>query len=526
MTSPHALSVLLPLLIAGVAVADDTRPEADEPSSADAAPPQGWETAEHAMAMDPPPPVDPDACRAEARYPGQAWEDRSAQWAAEQPEAIAALEAYLFPQGLDWDDPERLGVRTDGVVIIHDGAIIYERYAHGYGPDTPHMSWSAAKSFTNAMVGVASREGLLDVTDSICDHIQGLPEASCAVTVQHAMEFATGFSWRETYEGQPPTRSSVLAMLYGQGHPDMGAFVAGHPLRDAPGSTFMYSSGDTNVVSKAAGAALTPRFGEHFPWTVLFEPIGMSTAVWERDGAGTYVGSSYIFATTRDFARFGLLLLEDGCWQGERILPAGWVDWSTQVNEPFETLPIDHEGWSVQGRGFWLNRPVPAIGHEHLPWPHAPEGSFAALGHWRQSIYVVPDAGLVVARNGDDRDGSYKHDETLRLALELIGYEHEADTTPRDFEPLSTQEQHTALVPDYSSSLFRLGSGFAAQEACSCLFVMGMDEDFCREWVRVSPDVARFRVDYDDKRVEARALGMGRISAIYTGERTGCTIED
>jgi CubicO group peptidase (beta-lactamase class C family) len=515
---PYA-SLLLPLL-AGVALADLPPEQATTPAPEEGAPGEDEPTDQLL------PPPDPDACLDGRAWPGQTWEDRSDEWALRNPQGIAALDAWLFPEGLDWDDPEREGVRTDGIVIVHDGAIIYERYAHGYGPDTRHLSWSAAKSFTNALVGVAVREGLMEVEDSICDHIPDLPPESCAVTIQHAMEFATGFAWRETYEGQPPTRSSVLAMLYGEGHPDTARFVASHPLRDPPGSTFLYSSGDSNLVSAAAGAVLAPAHGEHFPWEVLFDPIGMSSAVWERDGAGTYIGSSYIFATPRDYARFGLLLQRDGCWDGERVLPAGWVDWSTQVNPAFETLPIDHEGDTVQGRMFWLNRPVPAIGHEHLPWPHAPEGSFAALGHWRQSIYVIPQADLVIARNGDDRDDRYQHDETLRLALALIGFEQPADPTPRDFEPVSIQEEHTELVPDYRSSLFRLGAGFAAQEACSCLFVMGMDEDFCREWVRVSPDVARFRVDYENERVKARALGMGRISAVHSDERTGCTIED
>lgn len=511
MTSTHLPFFLLSLLTAGAAVADEAPQEAAE----------GPEIQEQTF-----PPPDPDACSPEGTWPGDTWANRTVDYAREHPAAIAALDAYLFPPDLDWDAPERHGVRTDGIVIIHDGAIIYERYDHGYTAQMPHLSWSAAKSFTNAMVGAAVHRGLLAVEDSICEHLEVSSPDSCQVTVRHAMEFASGWAWRETYEGQPPTKSSVLAMLYGQGQADMAGFVAGHPLRDPPGSTFMYSSGDSNVVSAAAGAALTPQYGEHFPWAVLFDPIGMGSAVWERDGAGTYVGSSYLYATTRDYARFGLLLLGDGCWGGERLLPPGWVEWSTQVNPAFEALPIDHDGSAVQGRMFWLNRPVPAVGHDHLPWPHAPEGSFAALGHWRQAIYVVPQAGLVVARNGDDRDGSYSHDETLRLALALVDYPQAVDETPRNFEPVSTQEEHTDQVPEYASSLFRLGSGFAAQEACSCLFVMERDEDFCREWVRVSPDVARFRVDHEAKRVNARALGMGRTSAVYTGPRTGCIIEE
>jgi len=479
-----------------------------------------------AAAADAPLPDDPGAsfassCPALTGWPGETWPDRTEETAEARPEQVAALDAWLFPEGLDWDDPERRGVRTDGLVIVHEGAIVYERYDHGYDAEMRHISWSAAKSFTNAMAGLAVREGVLEITDSICDHVEpGSPEA-CAVTVQHAMEFATGFDWLETYEGQSPTASSVLAMLYGEGQRDTAAFVTGHPPRDPPGTTWYYSSGDTNVVSAAVGAALTPVHGEHFPWPLLFDPIGMTSAVWERDGAGTYVGSSYVFATTRDFARFGWLLLGDGCWDGERILPEGWVEWSTQVNDAFRANPVDHGGGSVQGRGLWLNRRVPEQGLDGLAWHHAPEGTYAALGHWRQSIYVVPQAGLVIARNGDDRDDAYSHDETLRLALELIGF----DASPKGEPSPWTDPPPSPRGPGkYDNSLFRLASGFSAQEVCSCVFVMGRDEDFCAEWTRVSPDVAKFRVDHEARTVRARALGMGRTEARYTGEKTGCQL--
>ncbi len=463
-------------------------------------------------------------CPALRSYPGESWPDRSQEVAQQRPEQLAALEDYLFPPGLDWDDEQRRGVRTDGIVIVHKGDVVYERYDHGYDSQSRHIAWSASKSFTNALAGVALERGLLELDDSICEHVEVGSQESCQVTLRHALEFSTGFQWRETYEGQSPTASSVLAMLYGQGRTDMAAFVTGHPLRDPPGETWMYSSGDTNVASAVLGAVLAPAHGEHYPWKLLFEPIGMGSAVWERDGAGTYVGSSYVYATTRDFARFGWLLLNEGCWEQRRLLPEGWVAASTQVSEPFRKRPMDHGGGAVQGRGFWLNRRVPEAGLDGLPWPNAPEGSFAALGHWRQSIYVLPQAELVIARNGDDRDGSYLHNETLRLALELVGFDASAraEASPWTQPPPDEDEK----VSRYRNSLFRLASGFSAQEVCSCLFVMERDEDFCAEWTRVSPDVAKFKADHDARKVRARALGMGRTRARYTGEKTGCTIEE
>ena len=328
------------------------------------------------------------------------------------------LAGFLFPADLDWNDKERRGTRTDGVVIVYQGQVLWERYDHGYDRDTKHLAWSATKSFTNALAGVAVRDGVLAVGDSICDHLDALPEASCQVTVGQLLSFQSGFDWLETYEGYSPTASSVLAMLYGEGHADMARFVAGHPLRDAPGTSYMYSSGDTNVVAAVLAKVLSPTYGERYPWPALLEPIGME-ATWERDAAGTYVGSSYLYATPRHLARFGQLLLHDGCWDGERVLPEGWVTWSTEVSEGLRAKALHRSPGDVQGRQFWLNRPVPEAGQAEPPWPNVPEDLFAARGHWKQSINVYPSHDLVVVRTGDDRDGQFSYDRFLSLALAL-----------------------------------------------------------------------------------------------------------
>jgi len=350
--------------------------------------------------------------------PGESWVPHPGAQGVQGSDELAALEAFLFPADLDWGDKERRGTRTDGVVIIYRGQLLYERYDHGYTADTKHLAWSATKSFTNALAGVAVRDGLLDVDDSVCAHLDGLPEASCEVTVGDLLAFGSGFDWLETYEGYSPTASSVLAMLYGEGHRDMARFAAGHPRRDAPGATYMYSSGDTNVLSAVVGQLLGPAYGDRFPWAALLDPIGLD-ATWERDGAGTYVGSSYLYATPRDLARFGLLLLHEGCWGEERVLPEGWVAWSTEVTPGIRTKALGRSDGDVQGRQFWLNRPVPEAGQAERPWPHAPEDLFAAKGHWKQSVNVYPSHDLVVVRTGDDRDGQFDYDVFLPLALEL-----------------------------------------------------------------------------------------------------------
>lgn len=372
-----------------------------------------WWIVGAALAQQPPeapPPVEaaPPSCPDRA-VPGAEW-----SVAAVDGPAAQALDAYVFPGTPD--NEERAGIRTDGVVVVRHGQVVYERYGRGYTATTPHLAWSVSKTFMNALAGVAVREGRLDVEEVVCAYVDGLPSAACEVSIEDLLSMASGFDWHETYEGDGPTSSSVLAMLYGQGQGDMARFVAGHPLRDPPGTTWMYSSGDTNLLSAAVGAALTPVYGRDFAWSALFEPLGVTSATWERDGAGTLVGSSYLWATPRDLARFGLLWLHDGCWGGERVLPEGWVAWSTEVPPGFRSKPLGRDDGDVQGRQVWLNRPVPEVGQVERPWPSVPEDAYAARGHWKQSITVIPSLDLVVVRVADDRDDTFDFDRFLGLA--------------------------------------------------------------------------------------------------------------
>ena len=353
-------------------------------------------------------------CPTRASWPTASWPSRQAEVASARASEIAALEAYAFT--LTGADAERKGIRTDSVLIIQGGSVVYERYARGYAADKRHLAWSVTKSFTNALTGIAVGLGAVALDDSVCKHLPKLPQASCQIRLVDLLEFASGLDWKETYEGKSNQASSVLAMLYGEGHADMAAFIASHPLRDPPGTTFAYSSGDATLLSSAIGAALEPAHGADFPWPLLFDKIGIATAAWERDHEGHLVGSSYLYATPRDLARFGFFFLNDGCWAGERILPEGWVADSTAVSQPFLARRLDTDPTDVQGRQWWLNRPVPAAGIP-TPFPDVPEDAYFARGHWGQSISVIPSLDLVVVRTGDDRDGSLDFDHFLSLAI-------------------------------------------------------------------------------------------------------------
>jgi CubicO group peptidase (beta-lactamase class C family) len=276
---------------------------------------------------------------------------------------------------------EALG-ETHAVVIIQGGKLILERYADGYGPDATYPSWSMAKSMTQALAGMLVMDGKLDI------HAPAdVPEWSApgdprgALTLDLLLRMSSGLAFIEDYSQDNP--SDVIAMLFGEGEKDVAHFAADMPLAHEPGTFWSYSSGTTNIVSRClsrAAGAYGPEF-EAFMRERLFGPLGMTSAGPKFDEAGTFIGSSYCFCTARDFARFGLLYLRDGTWDGKRLLPEGWVDYArteTPRQPGLDDLPY--------GAHWWLNI--------------AGSGSFSANGYMGQFTVVVPELDLILVRHG------------------------------------------------------------------------------------------------------------------------------
>ncbi len=320
--------------------------------------------------------------------------------------AVEAFEAYSFAAR---DDANPVGVRTDAVLVIRDGKVIYERYAGPTKATTPHLTWSVSKSLISAVMGVAYAEGRFKLSDPVAMHYPPFA-AHPQIKMGHLFNWASGLDWQEGYE-LAPLRSSVVAMLYTRGRDDMAAFTAAHQQEVDPGTRFRYSSGDSTVIAATLKSMVGPEAYPSYPWTALFEPLGITSAVWESDAQGTYVGSSYAYMTARDLARVGLLMQRGGRWQDQQLLPKAWVDFSLTPFADFKALTPNEE---VPGGQWWLNV---AFEGAPKPWPDVPPTAFAALGHWGQSLYVLPEQDLVIVRYADDRDGTYQHNEFLKLAL-------------------------------------------------------------------------------------------------------------
>ncbi len=273
-------------------------------------------------------------------------------------------------------------VQTNDLLVVHRGRIVVEMYAQGIGPDDVQPSWSMAKSILHATVGILVRDGKLDVAaPAAVPEWQAPGDARAQITLDSLLHMTSGLRFAEDYVDAGV--SDVLAMLFQPGADDTAAFAASFPQDHPPDTVFNYSSGTSNIISGIVRRIVSA--GDEYVEFLrreLFDRIGMRTATPTCDNSGAWIGSSYCFATPRDFARFGLLYIRDGVWDGQRILPEGWVDYA---RTPAPRQPAEDE--RGYGAHWWL-------------WEDG-LGTFLAGGYVGQMIYVVPALDLILVRNGN-----------------------------------------------------------------------------------------------------------------------------
>ena len=277
-------------------------------------------------------------------------------------------------------------VNTRALIVVHKDSIIAERYAEGYSKESKFLGWSIAKSITAALIGILVKQQLLRVDQRApVSAWKDKKDKRNGILLQHLLQQTSGLDFTENYS----KFSSVTNMLFNKA--DMAAYSADLPLQYDPGSHFYYSSGNSNILSGIIRTTVGEKDYLSFPYTALFHKIGMYNTLLEPDASGTYVGSSYVYASARDYARFGLLYLKDGVWNGERILPEGWVKQS-MVSSPAN-------GLRNYGYQFWLNGFDPKNTGQR-EYPEMPADLFFADGYGGQRIYIVPSLQLVVVRMG------------------------------------------------------------------------------------------------------------------------------
>ena len=301
-------------------------------------------------------------------------------------------------------DPQNLR-KTRAVVVIYGGWLIAERYAPGFNLNTPQLGWSMSKSVTNALVGVLVRNGKLEVhRPAPVPEWQKADDPRQKITLDQLLRMSGGLEFSEEYA----PFSDAVYMFYDSY--DFAAYAANKPLETEPGEKWYYSSGTANIIARVVRQTIEKQHENYYDYLYqnLFHKIGMLSVVMEPDPSGTFVGSSYMFATPRDWARFGLLYLQDGVWNGERILPEGWVKYTT--------TPTPRAPQGKYGAFFWLNAGAPSDASDRM-MASVPVDTFFARGFQEQRVFIVPSKNLVLVRFGATSEKSAWNDEAFVASM-------------------------------------------------------------------------------------------------------------
>ena len=321
------------------------------------------------------------------------------------------IDSVQLAQALDGafteSNPARLK-RTRAVVIVYQGRIIAERYAPGFSADTPMLGWSMTKSVINALIGILVRQGKLslDAQDLFPEWRQP-GDLRRQITLDQLLRMSSGLQFSEEYDNP---FSDATTMLFQRG--DAAAYAAQLPLIAPPDHEVHYASGTTillcRIMRQAIGGALADYFA--FPHQTLFERLGMASAILEPDAAGTFTGSSFMYATAQDWAKFGLLYLQDGYWQGEQILPPGWVKYSTTPNSTDPSYAAH----------FWRQTPM-SFTSPHRSSGAWPQDAYLASGYQGQLMTIIPSLDLVVVRLGlAQRRHSWDHEHFIEQVMQAV----------------------------------------------------------------------------------------------------------
>lgn len=312
---------------------------------------------------------------------------------APDPALDALLEAMLA-------EDNAAGLDTRALLVAHRGRIRAEAYAPGVGPGTPLLGWSMAKSLTGVMVGNLAMRGLLDL-EAPAGFAAWAGDGRAEIRVEHLLTMTDGLDFSERYA----PGDDATAMLFTA--PSPSDYALARPLARPPGTRFHYSSGSANLLARlhhdvlGGGQAALDDFME-----AVYRPMGFAGAVFETDADGVFVGSSFLYAPARDWARLGQLMLDRGEINGRRLVSAAWVDRAV--------APNGSENGPAYGYQWWLNR-----GGAAPRWPALPPDAFAALGNRQQILMVVPSRRAVIARLGWT-DGGYPLQDRFRRALDAL----------------------------------------------------------------------------------------------------------
>ena len=274
--------------------------------------------------------------------------------------------------------------RTNSLLIVQNGEIVFEQYNDPVSVTTKQVSWSMAKSFIGALTGIMIDKGLI----SSVEENKLLPnwnDKRKFISIDDLLNMKSGLNFLEEYDTSG--RSDTLEMLYGQGKLDQASFAASFPMKTInPGMEFNYSTGETNILSKIIKLKLEEAGLNYYDFIQenLAKKIGLNDTIFEFDKSNTFIGGSSVFSNARDYAKFGYLYLRDGYWEDEQVISKQWIDASRK--------PVKHS-YGMYSNKFWVVHP--AFNHG------LPKDTYYCAGFGGQYIIIIPSKDLVMVRLGE-----------------------------------------------------------------------------------------------------------------------------
>lgn len=303
----------------------------------------------------------------------------------------------LTDQILNQDN--QTGLKTRALLVVKNGQVVAESYAEGISESTQLLGWSMGKSLTAMMLARMQAMGLADLEQK-AGFAQWQSDARQEITLEQLLTMSSGMKFDETYA---PGSDSTRMLFTAQSASDIALTATADK---SPGSHFSYSSGTTNILMRwmrdelGSNQALLDFFHNE-----ILQPLNMADTTFEVDPSGLYVGSSYIFATARDWAKLGLLMLENGVWQGQQLLQKEWVSAAQK--------PVAADNYQKYGYQFWLNQ-----GGEDIRWDKIPPDAYMMMGNRKQVLMVVPSKDMVLVRLGWT-SGSYPTEDNFARLIEF-----------------------------------------------------------------------------------------------------------
>ncbi len=315
--------------------------------------------------------------------------------------------SYASSSFINFIEQPLQGIHTDAIAVYKNGELVFERYKNGTA-STKYPLWSMSKSISSLLFGIGADKGFWNLSDKVYPLLRKLSPAlnnHCYknITFKNLLHMSSGLVWNEGYDGNP-FRSDVVKMLYFESPKGISKYLTGLDCQKKPGDFFLYSSGDSNIMSLAMSLSLEEKLAKTYPWEWLFDPMDIK-ATFETDKEKYFISSSYVFMSLPDLAKIGDLILNKGLWNNKQLVSSKFLDFIVKPSTGL-TGNCSHEKHSYGGH-FWLNVKCPQ--KETPPMAKTPENTILMRGYAGQYMLIYPTEKIVVIRFGHD-SGTAKFD--------------------------------------------------------------------------------------------------------------------